>query len=210
MFNSAALQGGFAIIDNLEYYGEFCEDGRSFDQFARSVCKLMLILHEFIPTCPGAFPKCIAPGFPATNASAAATSATGGPHRISTKFRPGINGCGWRSLRGIPLFTGMDALREWAGQAAKWAGNPGAAAELYRLSNGTSNRDGCTSAAGATPAASDGDRTGPTIANSSNFASTATAAAAAELPALNQHCSTTEGANADRRARTGAGSGGGK
>ncbi|KAL3113352.1 hypothetical protein niasHT_018967 [Heterodera trifolii] len=27
VFNSAALQGGFAIIDNLEYYGEFCDNG---------------------------------------------------------------------------------------------------------------------------------------------------------------------------------------
>lgn len=25
MFTSSAIQGGFAIIDNLEYFGEFCE-----------------------------------------------------------------------------------------------------------------------------------------------------------------------------------------
>jgi len=25
VFTSSAIQGGFAIIDNLEYFGEFCE-----------------------------------------------------------------------------------------------------------------------------------------------------------------------------------------
>uniref|UniRef100_A0A183C5J4 MAM domain-containing protein n=1 Tax=Globodera pallida TaxID=36090 RepID=A0A183C5J4_GLOPA len=38
VFNSAALQGGFAIIDNLEYYGEFCDsaDGYQQQHFAQS------------------------------------------------------------------------------------------------------------------------------------------------------------------------------
>uniref|UniRef100_A0A914I110 MAM domain-containing protein n=1 Tax=Globodera rostochiensis TaxID=31243 RepID=A0A914I110_GLORO len=101
VFNSAALQGGFAIIDNLEYYGEFCDsaDGYQQQRFAQSNAAPSETVSR-----PGPMPKS-----PASE-SKAGNIGLGGPELVYNNVVGNAQSGGFSSLLDWMLYGGGRGL----------------------------------------------------------------------------------------------------